>query len=83
MPTLTMAQDIGIELYVTKSNIEMRNFNVVKVKNGYILSFNAQPYCVNDEQYVFKTRGQLADFVENYEDVNIPEPAEGSKCLIE
>jgi len=45
--------------------IDFKNFDVEKVKNGFILTFNRLQCCVSNDVYVFNTLEQLADFIKD------------------
>jgi hypothetical protein len=45
-----------------------RNFEVQRVKNGFILTMNKYQCMVSDEVYVFNTLEQLSDFIKKLDD---------------
>jgi len=46
---------------------DFKNFDVEKVKNGFILTFNRLQCCTSNEVYVFNTIEQLSDFIRDIE----------------
>ena len=51
----------------TKKDL-FRNFDVQRVKNGFILTMNRLHCVVADEVYVFYTLEQLAEFIKKLDD---------------
>jgi len=52
-----------------ETEISFTNFDVERVKNGFILTINRRQCMVSDYIYVFNTLEQLSEFIKNLDNL--------------